>query len=922
MQHTYYLHGLSCGGCANTVTEKLKELTGVNDVQVDLPTGSVLVESDDNMALSSLQEALADTHYRIEADAQKAHSYRFYAVGMSCSGCVNTIENKLNTVDGVAVDAIDTQSKAVTLIMPKKVGLAKLNAALEGTKYSLVASQAELEVAQQKPKDAADNTPVANGTANKNGTTYYCPMHCEGDKTYDSNVGCPVCGMDLVAEAKTPQQTQWTCPMHPEVVKEEFGDCPICGMDLVPLEPSEDDEDATYNNLIKKLKIATAFTLPIFVIAMSEMLTNNPLYELLHPQAWGWVQLVLSIPVVFYACWMFFERAWRSLKTFNFNMFTLIGIGAGVAWAFSVVALVFPDIFPKQFQTDYGTVHLYFEAACVILTLVLVGQVMEARAHSKTSSAIKALLKLAPATAHKLVNGEVKTVAVDSVMSGDILRVKPGEKIPVDGTIDSSSAHVDESMITGEPLPVKKAQGDKVSAGTLNGTTSFDMQATQVGADTLLSQIIDMVNRASRSQAPIQKLADKVASYFVPTVILISIVTFIVWAVFGPEPAYVFALVNAIAVLIIACPCALGLATPMSVMVGVGKGAQNGVLIKDATSLEKMNAVTTLVVDKTGTLTEGKPSVKVILSTNEPDASSSDADLTAEQEKVLSIAALINAHSEHPLASATLNKASDANLTLENDSIDNFDSVTGKGVTATLDGNRIALGNIKLMAHIGADIPQALQQSAKKHQAQGETVSFVVQDDEVIGLLAYGDAIKQTSKAAVQALQHKGIKVVMLTGDSEPAAQYVASELGLDDFKAQLLPEDKLSVIEELQAKGDIVAMAGDGINDAPALAKSDVGIAMDTGTDVAIESAKITLVKGDLNGIVKAYNLSHAVMKNIKQNLVFAFAYNTLGIPIAAGVLFPVFGILLSPMIAALAMSFSSVSVIANALRLRASKL
>ena len=768
----------------------------------------------------------------------------------------------------------------------------------DGDRYSIHKQGRHHHIKEEKKE-----VPKGKGTG-----TFYCPMHCEGEKTYEKPGDCPVCGMDLVEEQNlsTTNTEQWTCPMHPEVVKDEPGDCPICGMDLVPMEADSSAEEKAYKKLSKKFWIAVAFTLPIFFIAMSEMLMNNPLYDILEQKNWNWIQFVLSIPVVFHATWMFFERAYKSIKTWNLNMFTLIGIGAGVAWLFSVFGMLFPDVFPDQFKTEFGAVHVYFEATTVILTLVLMGQLLEARAHSKTNSAVKELLKLAPNKATKIVDGEEVEVSIDKIELNDILKVKPGDKIPVDGKITEGDTTVDESMITGEPIPVNKSEGDKISSGTINGNQSFLMKAQKVGSDTLLSQIIHMVNDASRSRAPIQKLADTVSGYFVPIVVLISVITFIVWAIWGPEPAYVYALVNAIAVLIIACPCALGLATPMSVMVGVGKGAQNGVLIKNAEALEKLDKVNTLIIDKTGTITEGKPTVEKI--------GSFDDNYT--ENEVLNYIVSLNSNSEHPLAEATVKYGKEQNAEILKSN--SFSAVTGKGVEALINDKKVALGNPKMMEYAKADITSKMKDEAKSYQKQGKTVSYLSIDETVVGYVVIGDKIKETSAKAIKALQDKGIDVIMLTGDNHDTAQAVASELNLADFKASMLPEDKLKEVEKLQEKGKVVAMAGDGINDAPALAKSDVGIAMGTGTDVAIESAMITLVKGDLHGIVKAKNLSNAVMKNIKQNLFFALIYNTLGVPIAAGVLFPFFGILLSPMIAALAMSFSSVSVIANALRLR----
>jgi len=625
---------------------------------------------------------------------------------------------------------------------------------------------------------------------------------------------------------------------------------------------------------------------------------------------WNWVQLVLSIPVVFYAAWMFFERAWRSVVTWNLNMFTLIGIGSGVAWLFSVFALLFPGVFPDQFRTHAGTVYVYFEATTVILTLVLLGQLLEARAHGRTNSAIKALLKLAPNKATKIIDGKEQIVAIDDIVKGDIVRVKPGEKIPVDGIIHEGESTIDESMISGEPIPVDKKKGDKVSSGTINGNKTFLMIAEKVGSETLLSHIIEMVNTASRSRAPIQKLADKISGYFVPIVVGVSIITFIIWALSGGEHAYVYALVNAIAVLIIACPCALGLATPMAVMVGVGKGAQSGVLIKNAESLQKMSAINVVIIDKTGTVTEGKPSVEKVVSTNQ---GFSEEDII---RKIISL----NSNSEHPLAQATVRFGEERNIKVL--PVSAFEAVTGKGVTAVLEDKKLALGNEKLMKEVNADISDEMQRMVEKEQRSGKTVSYLSEGNTAIGYIVISDKIKESSREAIHNLQAEGIKVIMFTGDNEETARAVSETLNLDGYKSQMLPEDKLNEIKRLQADGKKVAMAGDGINDAPALAQADIGIAMGTGTDVAIESAGITLVKGDLKGIAKARLLSQKVMKNIKENLFFALAYNTLGIPVAAGLLYPFFGILLSPMIAALAMSFSSVSVITNSLRLRNVKL
>ena len=827
--------------------------------------------------------------------------------GMSCNNCRAHVERALYGAEGVTGVSVDLQKAEAEIEMESHVPLAKLQEVLKnsGGNYG-ISLPGELAHKQKEHNASIKSKSVGNGSG-----VYYCPMHCEGEKTYDKPGNCPVCGMDLVEQPSAViKSIRFTCPMHPEIIKDEPGSCPICGMDLVPFDSEVEEEDKTYLNLKHKFKIATLFTIPVFLIAMSEMVHNNPLMEIMPWKYWNWIQFALSVPVVFYATWMFFERAWRSVITWNLNMFTLIGIGSGVAWLFSVSALLFPGVFPDQFKSHAGTVYVYFEAATVILTLVLLGQLLEARAHGKTNSAIKELLKLAPNKATKIIEGTEQVVGIDTIQQGDVLRVKPGEKIPVDGSIQEGESTVDESMISGEPIPVDKKKGDKVSAGTINGNKTFVMIAEKVGSETLLSLIIEMVNSASRSKAPIQKLADKISGYFVPIVVGISVITFIAWSIFGAEHAYVYALVNAIAVLIIACPCALGLATPMSVMVGVGKGAQSGILIKNAESLERMSAIDVVIIDKTGTVTEGKPSVEKVISTI---SGFTEKDIL---QKVISL----NSSSEHPLAHATMRYGEVKNL--KPLPVSDFEAVTGKGVTGLLEGKKLALGNLKLMEELNAAISPEMQKQVETEQKLGKTVSYLSEGNRAIGFVVISDKIKESSKAAIHSLQKEGIKVIMFTGDNEETARAVSETLNLDGFKAQMSPEDKMAEIKRLQTEGRKVAMAGDGINDAPALAQADIGIAMGTGTDVAIESAGITLVKGDLKGISKARLLSHKVMRNIRENLFFALAYNTLGIPLAAGVLYPFFGILLSPMIAALAMSFSSVSVITNSLRLRNAKL
>lgn len=819
------------------------------------------------------------------------HTYKIN--GMTCVGCKTSVESALSNLTEITKIETNLKKGEVTLEMNKHVPLEKLQETLlkAGLHYTIEMPGQENQKAVKKPVEG-------NGV-------FYCPMHCEGEKTYNKAGDCPVCGMPLVEQPKLQVSVQYTCPMHPEIIRDNPGSCPICGMDLVPLEPSDSEEDKAYKELVKKFKIAVAFTIPVFIIAMADLIPGKPLAKLLPQITWNWIQFFLSLPVVFYATWMFFVRAYNSVKTWNLNMFTLIGLGSGAAFLFSVFALLFPSIFPEQFKTESGTVFVYFEAVTVILTLVLLGQVLEARAHSQTSGAIKELLKLAPSQATLVTDEGDKAVPIERIKKGDLLRVKPGDKIPVDGKIIEGSSSIDESMITGEPVPVIKEIGDEVISGTINGNQSFVMRAEKIGAETLLSQIIQMVNNASRSRAPIQKLADKISKYFVPIVVSISVITFILWKIYGPEPSLVYAFVNAIAVLIIACPCALGLATPMSVMVGVGKGAQNGVLIKNAEALENLNKVDVLIIDKTGTITQGKPSVeKVINNKGKQDIS------------LLILIASLNKYSEHPLAEAIVIKAQELGLSLEDS--DNFKAIAGKGVMGNVAGNDVMVGNKNLMQLYQIIIPKNIEHQVDKEQEMGKTVSYISVEGKLAGYVTIADAIKKNSVQAIKHLKNLGIDVIMLTGDNKLTAKYVANQLHLIDYKAECLPQDKLQVIKDLQAKGKMVAMAGDGINDAPALAQANIGIAMGTGTDVAIESSDVTLVKGDLLGIVKAVNLGKAVMKNIKQNLFFAFVYNILGVPIAAGVLYPVFGLLLSPMIAAVAMSFSSVSVITNSLRLR----
>ena len=790
-------------------------------------------------------------------------THTYYVKGMSCSGCEMTVKKSLEAVEGVSQAVANAKEKTVVVEMTQHIPFETLKAALEGTHYTLVTSLEE-ETPAPKPQ-----TPTQKGTG-----VYYCPMRCEGDKTYDHPGHCPVCGMDLVEQVSA------------DSLKEGG------------------QEQQKHQELRRQFWGALAFTLPIFIIAMGGMWHDNPMYKLMPISYWNWLQFALSLPVVFYYCWTYFVRAWVSIKTLRFNMFTLIGIGAAAAWLFSVVALCIPDSLPEQFK-EHGSVPLYFEATTVILTLVVLGQLLEANAHGRTQEAVRMLLQLAPNTAIKLVGDKEVEVSVEEVTKGDHLRVRPGAKIPVDGRIIEGEAIIDESMITGEPLPVEKQVGAAISAGTINGAHTFVMQAEKVGKDTLLSQIVTMVQQATSSRAPIQKLADRIAAYFVPMVVAVSVLTFILWVVFAKEHAYEYALINAIAVLIIACPCALGLATPVSVMVGVTKGARQGILIKNAEALERMKQVDTLIIDKTGTLTEGKPSVSKLI----PFADYSE-------QALLPILYGINKDSEHPLAKATNTYAAQQGVTPL--AMTGFKALAGRGVTATYEGKNYYFGNDRLMQEIGATLTEAQRSQVSEVQHKGQTLSFLAIEKEVIAAVAITDKVKDTAAEAIKALQAQGITVVMLTGDNPTTAQAVAEQIGLTHYKAGMLPQDKQQEVQRLQAEGKVVAMAGDGINDAPALAQAHVGIAMGTGTDIAIESGQITLVKGDLGGIVKARALSEAVVKNIRENLFFALIYNTVGIPIAAGVLYPFFGILLSPMLAALAMSFSSVSVIANALRLK----
>ncbi|MBX3433649.1 MAG: cadmium-translocating P-type ATPase [Pirellulales bacterium] len=740
---------------------------------------------------------------------------------------------------------------------------------------------------------------------------YTCPMHPEvqSDKPGD----CPKCGMalELSRPAVQKQKVSYTCPMHPQIEQDGPGQCPICGMTLEPktVQPDAEEDDSELRSMTLRFWVSAALTVPVLLMSMLPMV-GVPIDRWLGSTLFLWIQLLLSTPVVLWGGWPFFERGWRSVVTRNLNMFTLIAIGTGAAFLYSLVAVLFPSLIPDAFRHQ-GTVHVYFEAAAVIVTLVLLGQVLELRARRRTGAAIRELLSLAPPTALIVRDGQEREVPLDEVHQGDILRVRPGEKIPVDGKLTDGKSTVDEAMITGEPMPVEKQKDDPVIGGMVNQTGSFLMLAEKVGGDTVLSRIVNMVADAQRSRAPIQKVADTVAGYFVPAVLVTAIITFLVWAIVQPEqPALAYAFVNAVAVLIIACPCALGLATPMSIMVGVGRGAMEGVLIKNAEVLETLEKVDTVVVDKTGTLTEGRPKLTECI----PSGSITEEDL-------LRFTASVEQNSEHPLARAIVVGARDRKLSVP--TVEQFNSVTGGGVHGTVEGKKILIGKRVLLADRNVQNLATLDRRADELQKQGRTVMFVSVDQQFAGLVAVSDPIKESTAEAVKSLHDLGLRIIMLTGDNEKTAKTVADKLGIDEFHGGVRPEDKHERVKTLKSEGRKVAMAGDGINDAPALAEANVGIAMGTGTDVAIESAGVTLVKGDLRGIVKAIKLSHHTMRNIRQNLFFALIYNALGVPIAAGVLYPISAhLLLNPMIAAAAMSFSSVSVVANALRLRASKL
>jgi P-type Cu+ transporter len=759
-------------------------------------------------------------------------------------------------------------------------------------------------------QDRDQITNVAVAQPRQPGRKYFCPM-CEGVAS-DTPGSCARCGMTLERNPAflEPNKVIYTCPMHPQIQQDRPGNCPICGMTLEPqtIGAGDQEEQREVNSLSRKFWVALVLTIPVLILAMGHAIPGLNIDTIVPRQIGKWIEFGLTTPVVLWAGGFFFSRAWQSIINRSLNMFTLIAVGVGAAYGFSAVAVMASGIFPESFQ-QHGEVGLYFEAAAVITTLVLLGQLIEAKARSRTGQAIKTLLGLEAKTAHRVRDRQEDEIPVDAIQKGELLRVRPGEKVPVDGVIVEGQSNVDESMITGEPMPISKGAGDNVVGATVNQTGSFLMRAERIGSETLLAQIVQMVAGAQRSRAPIQKLADTVSGYFVPAVISIAVITFIVWSVIGPPPAMAYALVNAVSVLIIACPCALGLATPMSIMVGVGRAAHAGILVKNAEAIEITEKVTHLITDKTGTLTTGKPEVVSRLT----EAGTSEHDL-------LQIAASVEAQSEHPLARAIVEAAKKEQLAVRD--VTDFQSTTGGGVSANLDGRRVLVGKEKFLSGSSVTLSNQLMRQADRLQEEAQTSVWVALDGQPVGVLGIADPIKPTTGTAVRALHDMGLKIIMCTGDNRRTAESVARELRIDEFCAEVMPDEKIEIVKKLKTSGAIVAMAGDGINDAPALAAADVGIAMGTGTDVAIESAGITLVKGDLMGIVKAMHLSRAVMRNIRQNLFFAFIYNAVGVPIAAGVLYPFFGVLLSPMIAGAAMSFSSVSVIANALRLRSVKL
>jgi Cu+-exporting ATPase len=878
----------------------------------------------------------------MEVDPVKARAkaeYKGQTYYFCCAGCAQKFEREPErylaggaakeasaeparlAVIGQPMQAPDMQAPATDPVCGMKVDPARAAAKVEynGREFYFC-SRGCAENFEREPErylaggGSAETKAAAEPTAGQ----YTCPMHPEIAEPAPGP--CTKCGMALEPTIPAPAtRTEYTCPMHPEVVRTEPGACPICGMALEPrVVTAAEGPNPELVDMTRRFWVSLAISVPLILLAMADAIPGRPLARAIAPRAMGWIELLMATPVVLWGGWPFFERGWQSLVHRSLNMFTLIGMGIAVAYGYSTIATLAPGIFPASFRGSSGTPEVYFEVAAAITVLVLLGQVLELRARSRTGTAIRALLDLSPKTARRVAeDGSERDVALDQVHVGDRLRVRPGEKVPVDGSVIEGASVVDEAMITGEPMPVAKRTGDRVIGATVNGTGTFVMRAEKVGSETLLAQIVKLVSEAQRSRAPIQSLADKVSSYFVPAVIAAAVATFVIWAGWGPQPRLAYALVNAVAVLIIACPCALGLATPMAIVAGTGRGAAAGVLIKNAAALERLENVDTLVLDKTGTLTEGRPKLTTVVAAGDRDHR--DA---AQEAELLRLAATLERGSEHPLGHAIVEGAKERGVRLANAL--NFESLTGRGVRGEVEGRRVAVGNERLMSELGAGTGE-LAERARQLREDGQTVMFVAVDflasgagGRLAGLLGVADPIKASAVEAIQALKKDGLRMVMITGDSRITAAAVAKKLGIDEFQAEVLPERKSEVVKQLQAQGRVVAMAGDGINDAPALAQADVGIAMGTGTDVAIESAGVTLVKGDPRGIVRARRLGRATMKNIRQNLFFAFVYNAVGIPLAAGVLYPVFGLLLSPMMAAAAMSFSSVSVISNSLRLQ----
>lgn len=866
--HRFYIKGLSCNACQNKAIELLSGIEDIHDLNIQLQSGEVMFKLPYHISKEKLNKTFAKTSYEI-FEKPIVINKTYYVEGMQCSGCITTISQNISSIEGIEEVNIDLKKKEIHLrYMGSKIPFHLIKKSLENTHYSIHLSKEELE-------DSNKKNDLSEGKG-----TYYCPMYCEGDKVYEANVGCPVCGMDLVKELSSSST----------------------------IEESIEHETAEYLRLRKTFWLAVACTIPLFIIAMGSMIFTDISFFKENKSIANWLQLILSLPVYFYCASFIFKRAVKSLTNLHFNMYTLIGLGSGIAWIYSVIVLIFGELLPPELKNPDGSIHLYFEAGTMILTLALLGQLLEFKANIRTKDSIKALLRLTPNKATIIdKEGHERETDVDKILVGDTIRIKAGEKVPVDGIILKGQSEFNEAMLTGESKPVFKMEKNEVIGGSINGNHPVTIKATRVGKDTILAQIIELVNKASKSKAPIQKLVDQIARYFVPIVVIVSIITFCCWMLFGPSPPFIYALINAIAVLIIACPCALGLATPMSVMVGVGRCAQYGVLIKEAKVIEELQRIDTIVLDKTGTLTEGKPRWVETFALN---------DQTSKEE-IIKIAIALNRNSHHPFAKAMIEYGKEQAIYVPY-IVMTSQEIPGKGIQGQVNGDDIHIGNQKLMDQFNIQIPKKLLTSVEVHYKKGQSVSYIAQNKTLVGYLVFEDKIKESSKETINNLLSKNLDVIMISGDAIDVTKFVANELGIKKYYGNTLPEEKLKIIKELKAKGHKVAMVGDGINDAPALTLSNVGIAMGTGTDVALESAEVTLMNGDIQNLPKVFELSQKIMQNIRQNLWFAFGYNILGIPIAAGILYPFFGILLSPMLAALAMSFSSVSVISNALRLK----